>query len=511
MKLTTCQVFEQYDCLIRRIEAWLAPISIRVAGCDDSQVKARLIQRIVECTSENITQTIAKQPRVDYDNEFDRSLKARGLSIEIKTGRVRVLLRRWLWELFGFGAIWVKVLLALLLSLFASKKLPISSFTLFMEDPVTDERNRKRFLAFCKQGPITSLSTAKRLVIYSNQRIKYHMGSEVVYINRLTEIITSFIERRSVFPLLLRHIFSPIQLFIAILKCPLTILLAKEVPLLTVMRFFDSARLIEAMIITTSQFASQPIWMRGIHHQRFQLHMVWYSQNLLPKMYEGDAVRSDLPQARHMRVDTHWVWTSGFRDYLLQLGLRSDIKVVGPILWYLPNSTVRPDESSIGIALFDIIPFLEGRSAFGAAKNYYSFATITGFIVDTLEICDELSTKLGKPIRVLLKHKRKPKRGHHDPNYLCFLKDLLASRSNFIELPEDTNLFDLLKECELSISVPYTSTVYVATALGRPAIYYDSSRELKPQYENNELLYFASGREELKKLTASILRDRAPK
>ena len=50
----------------------------------------------------------------------------------------------------------------------------------------------------------------------------------------------------------------------------------------------------------------------------------------------------------------------------------------------------------------------------------------------------------------------------------------------------------------MSISVPYTSTSYVAAYLKKPAIFYDPFAELVPKFEKNEFVYFASEYDELK-------------
>jgi polysaccharide biosynthesis PFTS motif protein len=111
----------------------------------------------------------------------------------------------------------------------------------------------------------------------------------------------------------------------------------------------------------------------------------------------------------------------------------------------------------------------------------------------------------GKQILILLKHKRKPKVGHHDSQYLKFIEHLETINLNFKLIDNQINLFGLLEKCDISISVPYTSTVYVALELKKNAIYYDPFSELIPLYEKNQFVHFASGQRELRQLLDKYL------
>jgi polysaccharide biosynthesis PFTS motif protein len=158
------------------------------------------------------------------------------------------------------------------------------------------------------------------------------------------------------------------------------------------------------------------------------------------------------------------------------------------------------------IALFDITPLPDGTTAFGALKNYYSVATISKFVVDSLDACEAVAAGMGKPVQIFLKHKRAPRAGRHATTYLDLLQELVRTRGNFQLIEHHSNLFELLGECHLSISVPYTSTAYVASFLSKPAIYYDSSAELVANFERNEFVHFAAGPRELQSLIDECLR-----
>jgi polysaccharide biosynthesis PFTS motif protein len=68
---------------------------------------------------------------------------------------------------------------------------------------------------------------------------------------------------------------------------------------------------------------------------------------------------------------------------------------------------------------------------------------------------------------------------------------------NFSMVPEETNVFRFLAESVVSVSVPYTSTSYVAASLNKHAIYYDPFGELVPVFEADLHVHFAADRESL--------------
>jgi polysaccharide biosynthesis PFTS motif protein len=234
--------------------------------------------------------------------------------------------------------------------------------------------------------------------------------------------------------------------------------------------------------------------MKGLKNQIFKLNMIWYSQNFIPKAYVGETNRPDLPSARHMRVDKHWVWTNGFKDYLQELGQSSEILVVGPLLWHLDSlDNIYKRDEYISIAIFDINPLPDGNNPFGAIKNYYSTSLMKKFIIDILDLKEEIENITGGKVKFYLI----PKKDYHDIIYFSFLSDLLNTRKDLEFVNSNENLFQLIKKTDFSIAVPYTSTCYVGSHCKKNAIYYDPFGELIPFYEKNEYVDFASGQNQL--------------
>jgi polysaccharide biosynthesis PFTS motif protein len=225
--------------------------------------------------------------------------------------------------------------------------------------------------------------------------------------------------------------------------------------------------------------------------------MVWYSQNVFPFVMKGDGFFTYLPNNRYMQVDKHWVWTAGFRQYLIKQGGRMhDIEVVGPVMWYLSNGVKRKSQNTFRIAVFDVTPISDGYAeSIGILENYYCPSTAKSFLKGVLEVVENLSNVIGVDFTVSLKHKRNYS-VTHDRNYIQQVKNSLEK--GVIELvPFDINVYDFLSECDIALVTPYSSPVYLASAVQVPSIYFDPTANIEPSFEGAPNIIFASGKDEL--------------
>ena len=507
-RLTTGRVYLDYDKLVQRIAAWVDTKNPRVRGCEDLQVRARLVQCIVALTSDGYARQAAQQ--VDKSGcplpPTSQFVVVNGLKICRKSGAVSISVGQWLKHFSLFAAAWLHMLAFLFAAIFRRSPKETMPATLLMEAGAGSMECDDRFVRFCRNGLIGPLSSAKFMIIRSPQPPLRATDSSFVYARHpLVEFATRCLRRPQWVLLFASHLRAPLTFLHAIFACPASVLRARDIAFVPMVRCLDRKSLIEAVVITTSSFGSQPLWMKGLVEQHFKLHMVWYSQNFIPKIYLGEREQSSLPPARHMRVDVHWVWTDGFKFYLESLGQKSEIKVVGPILWYLQEKKSGLIKSCVQVALFDVLPLPDEQQPFGAIKNYYSVSTISRFVADGVELCREMEHESGWDISVRLKHKRIPRIGRHDSQYLEFLETLSDKNPRFQLMDDQTDLFEFLEQSHFSVSVPYTSTAYVAAFLDRPAIYYDPFNELIPAYENNDRVHFASSKIELRRLMRACL------
>jgi hypothetical protein len=493
---TTGELYADYDRLIRKVEQRLQSSRPCFPGCDDAQVAARIVQRIVEISSDQYLQTA-----LDRAALANPILHVAGLHIDQIRGSVTVSVKLWLRSLFDFASTWGYFLFVLIAAVVRGTRQQSSSATLMLEAPAGCEESDAAFAKFCRQSGIAPLARATHLIIAARSPPGRSAEPSFTYTPRpLVRLVQTCLRKRDQVALLVRHLTAPFAYLRATFGCSLAVLLGRDAALIPLVRRLDERALIDALIVTTSSFTSQALWMKGLSKQRFRLHTLWYSQNFIPKMYRGEHHRSDLPSARHIRSDVHWVWTEGFASYLRKLDPNAEVHVVGPILWYVPERVSGLGRERFKVALFDVTPLPDGHTAFGAAKNYYSVRTISKFISDIVQVCDEIQDATGSEVAILLKHKRAPKVGRHASAYVDFISELGQRRPGFRLVDHRTNVFGLLQECDLSVSVCYTSTAYVAASLRKPALYYDPFAELIPVFEESEFVHFASGFDELRRL-----------
>lgn len=508
-RATTATIYSRYDRLIRVIEAWVATRDLQLSGCEPSQVRARVVQRIVQLGEGPYCRQAATTDAAEGAVPPSTLVHVDGLVIDSGSGRVRLSWRQWGTHLALFVFTWGRSLLQLVTC--AVRRAPDATgpATLLLESAAEIEESDEQFVAFCARGPVGVLTSASRIIVRRATPPRRQTSSRVRYADDPVVALVAGQDTGQRIRCLLAHLSAPVGLLVALCRDPLMVLISRDLALLPLVRRLDSLGLVEAMVATTSSFQQQTLWAKGLSERRFKLHMIWYSQNFIPKMYQGDEERQSLPSARHMRVDENWVWTQGFADYLQGLGGAAVNHVVGPILWYLPEPSTASPQKGVRIAVFDITPLPDGAAPFGAARNYYSVRGMKTFVRDIVDIALELERELGEPVQVLLKHKRMVQTGFHDSDYVQWLDDLGRSTPQFRLVDHRTNLYTLLGDAAFSVSVPYTSTVCVSAALGRPAIYYDFTGELIPAYESSPHVCFVQDRAALgRAMRASVAAGR---
>ena len=496
-------VYDAYERVVAAVERGVVAANPAIPGCDDVHVRARIVQRIVQITEVEAARQLVEHIR--RSEPVSQEWRIDGLTIR-PTGELSIGFRQWLLNTFYFAAVWLDMLVGLVKGCCTRAPLQSSSAAILMEAAGGFEAGDERLAKFCQEGPIEPLAKASAVIVRSATAPRRPVASRLHYSSRpFVYLANTFLTRGDRIALLWHHLSAPWLFLRAILASPLNVLVARDLAWVPAVRWLDRAGLVDAILVTTTAFTTQQLWAQGVVGRRFKLHMLWYSQNVIPKMYPGDTRRPDLPPMRHMRIDVHWVWTEGFGQYLREIGQTGQIRVVGPILWYLPEASEPLARADWKVVVFDVTPLPEGRTAFGASKNYYTPALMKKFIADIVDVCEGIAAAHGRTVLIAIKHKRAAVLTHHDPSYLAFLDGLLQQRPAVRLVDHDVNVFGLMEECDLSVAVPYTSSAFLSAAMKKPAIYYDPFAELVPVVEKNPYVHFAGGVDELRRVVEQCL------
>lgn len=525
----TGHAYAAFDRIVRAVETWLADRVHAIAGFEEVVVRERLAQRIVEIGLWPFVGICARHLEAG-DTPVpppEQSLDCGGVTLYSETGRAAISLRLFAYSFLEFGIHWLHVLGAILrgsLRRGAGDSRPATLVFGVGAESLFHEGSDSRFVHYCRAGPVAPLAGARRLIIqclvYKSVATDPDFAYDHFPLHALIRDARLGLSGRA--ELLWAHLAAPFAFLQAILQAPLLALLARDIACAFVVKELDRRRMIEAVVITNAAYTTQPLWMRGPSLRRFPVHMVWYSQNTQPLVYARDGFVSDLPNYRHIRMDETWVWTSGYKNYLEKLGLAGPIHVVGPILWYLPESSQPGADEDIRVVLFDVTPVRDDVALrIGLIDNYYSAENMVRFIEDALAVCRELEEQAGKRVRLMLKHKRSYNHSH-DQRYIDLIERLSSLPGGIELIPFQTNMYSLLASSNLSIVAPWSSPAYVANYIGVQAVYFDPIMELTPTFESAPHVCFASGREELLRIASeafgaviitidnSVMRDKTP-
>ncbi len=500
-RLHSIHAYAAFDKHIDKAQQRLTPRLYPVLGCDAGTVCHRLMQRLVDLTLGPYVAQLAKHLRHNepFLHPEGMSINLDGITINTYSGKVGFtpwfLLRSYL----EFLAHWLYTLFTILcIGTATSRGKATLVFGVGVESMFFGD-NDMHFVEYCANGPITPLSAAKRLIVQhitfkgtcSDARVSYarHPIAQLA-----CEIQISWQERLTLFA---RHLLMPGRYLWSTLRCPPLALLGRDFALGPLMEALDRSGMIEAVVFTNSNYSIQPMWARS--PRTYETHMVWYSQNVIPFEMKADNFTKDLPNYRYMQLDVHWVWTPGFRQYLIEHGGRAQrIEVVGPVTWYLPESFLGKQTASFNIAVFDITPIGdEYAESIGLLGNYYCPPTAIGFLKGILEAVASLRKSESVDCIVSLKHKRNYS-PLHDQGYIEEVNKQVQ-KGEIKLIPFDTNIYSFIADSDVVIVIPNSSPPYIATTLGVPSIYFDPTMEMRQTFEPAPGVFFASGVDDLYK------------
>ena len=456
----------QFEKEFLRIRKWIKRKVPGICGYSSETVQARLMQYLVTISLPIYVETAYALVRKNVDPfPFkDRILYFGGGTVELDTGCVRIYLRQWIKNTFHFITHWSFCLISILFT--RNKSSTYTNVKLVYgvgDEAIFYNGSDQRFINYIKHGPIKILDDNSHLLVESFFDGQSSSTSKVTYckkplISLLGMVQLSFLDRILI---LLNHILVFFSYSIAIIRLPQLSLLGHDFAYCSIFSTLDKKNLISSVIQTCSNYTEQPVWMRGSTYAK--MHMIWYAQAWKSITYKSDDIESVLPNLGWIRVDTHWVWTNSFSNYLKALGLSNDIKVVGPIVWQLPELT-SPKSGKLKIGIFDASPFSDDIALKnGQITNYHHPLKLFSFINGILSLKDSLENNFKRPVTFSLKTKR----GHkklYDKDYFDYL-DVL-NKDCVIDLVDSRiNIYYLISSCHMVIAYPFTSVAYIAESL----------------------------------------------
>lgn len=450
--------------LYRHQEAEAAP-PLRGSFYSSSALRRRVIQRTLNLGYEDF---LKNAMRSSAQFCIDREFRAGPVTIA-PDGRLRIDPLFFVSQIAEFLKLNVYFLFVILKSIFTAKQLGAATYVSNLGANVYAGGDDQRLVEFFKRGPISKLHYAKRFVVQAQKTPNQTAVGYCEYAPR--PAIRIFEENKlpisRLFPLVRFQGSTFIQFLWQILRSPAHCLLARDFALTPMWVELNDRQLVEAVILTDADYASQDLFWSDLPARKFEVHCLWHSQNTRPVILEGQGEQWEFPHRRYMAIDKSWYWTPDFQAWLDKVQVRGEGQAVGAIMFQTDREAIQ-SAGPVRVCVFDVTPtHTEWQRENGWPYLYYNYEVCRQFLDDIISKVREIAPGA----QIVLKHKRAfgP---IHDPVYCAYVADL-AQRGVVQVVDSDTNIFSLVRSCQMVISIPFTTAALVGPQVGVPSIYYD--------------------------------------
>jgi hypothetical protein len=379
---------------------------------------------------------------------------------------------------------------ALSATMFPARRRVSGSYAIVIGTSASDcirDGSDKRFVEFCRHGPVSRLHSPTRLFVQSAHGGISSSDPQIEYSPRplyglLRSADLTVLARLRLGMLLL---VRANQVLLGTCEDRQAALLARDVIESEVVCALVRAGKLERVLFTNSSASSQPLWVRS---RAVPCSMIWYSENSKWLWHVAER-EAELPIYRHLCIEEHWVWTESHSRWLRSLGHSGPIHVVGPIVWNLSKRTERSDPAPIAwITVFDIAPVTPSRAReIGFVDNYYACGACVAFLRGVVEAVER--QKGNCRISVCIRIKPKRIQPHMDRAYADEL-DALVKKGAVEVMDPKVDLFDLVRSSALSIVQPFSSPALVAAHMKARACYFDASARLRiPEHLDPAIMF----------------------
>ena len=419
-------------------------------------------------------------------------------------------------SLLEFISEWFLFLVCIILNRFTANKIETGSVSLLFglgQESILNENSDKRFVNYLKsydKHKIEPLGQFESLVVQSDTRIK--STADHIFYSKYPQ---AFIFKKynfkwmQYFKIFGLHFLSLGDFFKIVVCHPELISIARDFSCLRVFSYISGLGLIKDIMYTMSNCTYQPLWMRLAQTKKPKINKVHYSQNCRQLVYKDYLHEAVNPYFFEVFADTAWVWTDDFKQFVSQVYKCSDVRAVGPIMFYLPTeaSSAQFNQTEFNISLFDVTPFNDDYiKSIGVLNNYYSSENLKKFLHDLIHVSIQIEKELNLKINIFLKHKRSYHK-LHEQSYIDLCSQYI-SQKKIITIPFEENIFNFIADTDLSVAIPYTSTAHICAHYGKESLYYDPTGEilLQPNFSSKVLL--VDDQNKLHKILKQKVRDK---
>jgi polysaccharide biosynthesis PFTS motif protein len=403
----------------------------------------------------------------------------------------------------NFLVFWCYILYCFFISIF-SKRNNHSSAVLMHGVPVANllSEEGKLFEEFCVGCNINFLMRAKKYIVQVNSRTKMMDKKNFTYVRYplLTLLSNNRYSISEGIQFFHDHVKILFGFIFLVFKNPILCLLWRDYALHSSAKLLNEKELIEANLITNSNWLMQYLWMSDLPGKKFKTYLALYSINSEALRYIKAPKPANHPGLRLLRVDYILSWGAYYERVLRDEHIYASVLNVGPILWTLKESKSEKqikDNSKFKVCIFGVSPKRnKDLKKMDTFENYYNLENCKLFISETISAINSIDSALRVKLEIQIKHKRK-KSDLEDDLYFKYVDELVHASNNIKLLPEESNLWSMIANCDLVIAIPYTSPAYIAEYLGINAVFFDASGLLMNGIYQGAKINFSRNKNEL--------------
>lgn len=226
-------------------------------------------------------------------------------------------------------------------------------------------------------------------------------------------------------------------------------------------------------LFNMSNMMFQPLWSKIKNaNNEFMDYMFYYSTNIIP-LVEKPEVVANIFGYRIQSWNNYILWNKNQKNWIEYCAKKKiNSLIVDDYIPFEGKNINILDNHNKKIIIFDVPP----RNDY----IYYNYMHVSN--IYTLEYCTnfflDITESIGKiypQAEIIYKVKRDIKTINQ--NYKKLVFDVSSKIENFKFFYDEISAQSLIKACDASISIPFTSTALIADYLKKPSIYYHPSHK----------------------------------
>lgn len=241
--------------------------------------------------------------------------------------------------------------------------------------------------------------------------------------------------------------------------------------------YIENARLPKVYLFSNTSSASRPVWTYMLEEKKSKALHFHYSCSFYGLKNSLGEYPPDLLNNLNVWDET-LIWSTNFSKNLSNINSKINIKMVKPIYFTDNNNKIFCKRKCI--AMFDLEPTRKILQIYDlkslTSEQDITFQRAKKFLEDISQIADELNLDILWKQRWDTSIYKKHKNAFNliDKRYINFCKKL-SKKENIIKVHSYTSFFKIIKQADLVISFPFTSTGIIANMVGKKSVYYDST------------------------------------